>query len=68
IEATHDREVLVADTPTAFARETIRLLQDRALQQRLAENGRSLAETRYDWQVALRLMDEVYANALREDV
>ncbi|MBE2199996.1 MAG: glycosyltransferase [Anaerolinea sp.] len=63
IMATHEQEVLVADTPADFARETVRLLQDQALQQRLAQNGRSLAETRYDWQVALRLMDDVYANA-----
>jgi len=63
ITATHDQEILVADTPQTFAAETIRLLQDQDLQKRLAENGRFLAENKYDWQVALRQMDKVYAKA-----
>lgn len=65
IEATHDQEVLVADTAVTFAAETLRLLEDKSLQTRLAENGRFLAETRYDWHVALSKMDEVYAQAER---
>ncbi len=60
IEATHGREVLVADDPDNFAADTVRLLRDEDLQQQLAENGRRLAETRYDWQVVLKQMDAVY--------
>lgn len=60
IEATHGREVLVADDPDSFAADTVRLLRDEALQQHLAENGRRLAETRYDWQIVLKQMDAVY--------
>ncbi|MCB8923768.1 MAG: glycosyltransferase [Ardenticatenaceae bacterium] len=63
IEATHGREVLVADTAEAFAADVVRLLQDVALQDELAGNGRVLAETKYDWQVALRKMDAVFAQA-----
>lgn len=63
IEAIPGREVLVADTPADFAAATVNLLQDVALQQVLAGNGRLLAESRYDWQVALRLMDAVYRQA-----
>lgn len=63
IAATHGREVLVADSEADFAAETARLLQDETLQERLAQNGRVLAETRYDWQVALQQMDAVYAQA-----
>ncbi|MCP4423365.1 MAG: glycosyltransferase [Chloroflexi bacterium] len=63
IQATHGQEVLVADDPDSFAAETIRLLRDEALQQHLAENGRTLAETRYDWQVVLSQMDAVYDRA-----
>lgn len=63
IEATDGEHVLVADTPEAFAAATVRLLQDTALQKQLGQNGRSLAEARYDWQIALRQMDAVYALA-----
>ena len=63
ITATHDQEILIADTPQTFAEETIRLMQDENLQTQLAENGRFLAENKYDWQVALRQMDKVYAEA-----
>ncbi len=66
IAATHEEHVLLADTPVDFANQTLRLLQDEALQARLAQNGRLLAETRYDWQIALRQMDAVYALAKSE--
>ncbi|KAA3665254.1 MAG: glycosyltransferase [Chloroflexi bacterium] len=68
ITATHDKEILIADTPQTFADETIRVLQDENLQTRLAENGRFLAENKYDWQVALRQMDKVYAEAANTKV
>ncbi len=63
IEAVNGREVLVADDPADFAAATVRLLGDKTLQKQLAENGRLLAETRYDWQVVLSQMDAVYAPA-----
>ncbi len=63
IVADHDKHVLVADTAVSFAAATVRLLQDEALQARLARNGRALAELCYDWQVALQKMDAVFAQA-----
>ncbi len=60
IEAVHGREVLVADDAVSFAAATVRLLGDKSLQRHLAENGRSLAETHYDWQAVLGQMDAVY--------
>jgi polysaccharide biosynthesis protein PslH len=60
ITAEHDRHVLIADEPAHFAQETMRLLHDEALQERLGENGRLLAEQKYDWQIALQKMESVY--------
>ncbi len=65
IEAENGRHLLLADDPAAFARETIRLLRDPALQQTLAENGRRLALEKYDWRSALGKMDAVFAGARR---
>jgi glycosyltransferase involved in cell wall biosynthesis len=61
IQAELEKEVIVADEPDQFARRVIALLQDEKRQKELAENGRKLAEDRYDWQVVLGAMNEAYA-------
>jgi glycosyltransferase involved in cell wall biosynthesis len=43
------RHLLVADDPREFAEETIRLLRDRELRERLADAARELAVREYDW-------------------
>jgi glycosyltransferase involved in cell wall biosynthesis len=60
IQARVNEDVLVNDSPSGFATAVVRLLHDQKLRARLADNGRRLAETRYDWQVVLRQMDQVY--------
>lgn len=50
IEATPEREVLVAETPAEFAEQIAKLDRDPALGARLAEAGRSLAERQYGWE------------------
>jgi glycosyltransferase involved in cell wall biosynthesis len=62
IEARCGADVLVADSAAEFANAVTVLLQNRALQERLASNGRRLAETRYDWRVALSALGQVYAS------
>lgn len=63
IHATHGCEILVADEVHSFAHECVRLLRNPKLQQQLAENGRLLAQSKYDWRVVLRQMDKVYQQA-----
>lgn len=63
INAQHEKQILVADDRHDFSRMTVRLLHDVELQERLAQNGRMLAEKRYDWRVALKKIDAVYARA-----
>jgi glycosyltransferase involved in cell wall biosynthesis len=60
IDATPEREVLVADAPIDFANRVIELLKDASLQGKLSANGRQLAEAKYDWQVVLSAMDPIY--------
>jgi hypothetical protein len=50
LSVTAGEHLLIADDAAGFARETARLLGDEGLRRRLAENGRRLVETRYDWQ------------------
>lgn len=49
IALTHGEHALLADDPEGFAAEVNRLCGDAALAAHLAENGRVLAETTYDW-------------------
>lgn len=62
IDATPGEEILVADTAEDFARAVVSLLNDARLQHSLAEKGRRLAETRYDWRVVLSALDQIYGS------
>jgi sugar transferase (PEP-CTERM/EpsH1 system associated) len=64
IAATPGEEMLVADDPPAFAGHVVRVIEDRALAGRLAAGGRRLIERVYDWQIAYRVLDEVYERLL----
>jgi glycosyltransferase involved in cell wall biosynthesis len=52
--------VLLSDSPEAFAENLTHVLQDPVLARRLAENGRATVEAHYDWRRTYRAWDEVY--------
>lgn len=54
------RDLLVADTPEAFAAATLRLLADPVLAETLGRNGRRLIEARYDWRAVCPRLHAVY--------
>jgi glycosyltransferase involved in cell wall biosynthesis len=58
-----EENILIADDPTRFVAQTVRLLHDADLRKRLSENGRRLIEEKYNWQT---LGDQF--NALIESV
>jgi glycosyltransferase involved in cell wall biosynthesis len=60
INAQPDKDVLVADSPGAFAKAVIQLLYNENLQNQLSKAGRRLVESKYDWQVTLKDMEKVY--------
>ncbi|HKI53609.1 MAG TPA: glycosyltransferase family 4 protein [Anaerolineales bacterium] len=60
IHGTPDHDVLIGDTPVEFANRTIELLEDDSLQEKLSNNGRELATTKYDWQAVLSAMRPIY--------
>jgi glycosyltransferase involved in cell wall biosynthesis len=61
IETRPGENILIADTPAAFAQATVRLLQNPDKGQRLAQAGRRWAEQHYNWRTVYRLWDQVYA-------
>jgi len=64
LAVTPGEHILIADRPADFAAAVSRVIQNRALADQLATNGRHLIETRYDWRVVYRALDKVYADLL----
>ena len=65
IDLTPGNELLVGDTPAAFAAALIALLNDPALGCRLAAAGRRVAEDVYDWRVVNPQVDALYERTLQ---
>jgi glycosyltransferase involved in cell wall biosynthesis len=55
------RELVLADTPTEFARAVIALLHSPARRTELGQNARAFVERRYDWRVIVPCVERVYA-------
>ncbi|MEY4642373.1 MAG: hypothetical protein RLZZ227_2367 [Pseudomonadota bacterium] len=51
---THDRDILLADTPEAFAQQVVNLIAYPATRTRLGQAGRALVETEYSWRRVAR--------------
>jgi polysaccharide biosynthesis protein PslH len=56
--------LLLADSPEAFARAVVRVLREPTLAARLAEGGRRTVEVNYDWRRVYPAWDAVYERAL----
>lgn len=63
LDVRHGEHLLLADEPAAFAHAVVRVLREAALRRSLAEAGRTLVQSRYDWGAVmprfLDLVDEV---------
>jgi glycosyltransferase involved in cell wall biosynthesis len=62
IGVTHERELLLADTPAAFAEAVLRLLDPAHadLAATLATNGRAFVEANYAWEPIVDRLDALY--------
>ncbi len=61
IEARHEREVLIADTPAALCRAALGLLDQPGRRAQIGEAARKLAEGRYDWSSCLEPLAGLYS-------
>jgi polysaccharide biosynthesis protein PslH len=59
LDVTHEHDILIADEPGDFARQTLRLLGDPGLRGRLAQNARALVEAKYSWDMIGRQFCEL---------
>ncbi|MBU1999058.1 MAG: glycosyltransferase, partial [Candidatus Omnitrophica bacterium] len=58
--AKNKKQIVIADTPSAFARAVIKLIHDAELYAKIARNARVLVEEKYDWQKIYQSLITVY--------
>jgi sugar transferase (PEP-CTERM/EpsH1 system associated) len=67
IDVRNEQEMLLADTPDAFASAVLRLLADaagsRALRRQLGAQGRRFVESHYDWELIIPKLEQVLLTA-----
>ncbi|HEV7129224.1 MAG TPA: glycosyltransferase [Ktedonobacterales bacterium] len=63
LQAVDGRDLLVADTPEAFASTVLRLLENTALCQSLVAHGLAFVATNHDWERIATQITEVYSRA-----
>jgi glycosyltransferase involved in cell wall biosynthesis len=63
LEVVHDEHLLTANSPEEYTQQTLRLLQDEQLREKLVSNAYKLVEEKYDWAVIMpkfiNLVDQV---------
>lgn len=64
IETRDGQNILVADSPSAFADGVVRLLRDSAKSEKMAQCGRNTAESIYSWQAKTAYLESVLHHVL----
>jgi len=68
IDCLHERHLLLADEPAAFARAAISALEDDALCETLSQNCRRLVEEKYTWEASAERQLAGYEELLRDPI
>ena len=66
LEVTHEKDILIADTPSDFARQVLRLREDLELWHTLSENGWRLVKEKYDWKILGRKLESFLRQVCEE--
>jgi sugar transferase (PEP-CTERM/EpsH1 system associated) len=61
LDANVGQDLLIADTPDTFAKHVINLIEDPSHRQTVGNAGRKLVETKYDWQVLIQGLENIYS-------
>jgi len=60
IDAQHNKAVLIVESAQNLAQKTIKVLTDKKLAERLAENGEKLVNQKFNWQTISNKLDIIY--------
>jgi sugar transferase (PEP-CTERM/EpsH1 system associated) len=64
----HEGNIILADEPREFAKQTVRLLRDQRLREKLGCAARELVEQNYSWASVARHFDGVLQRVLRKAI
>lgn len=67
LELTGGRDLLIADTPAAFAEAVVRVLGDATLRATLGAQGKETVSARYPWEQAAGVLEAFLLQLLREE-
>ncbi len=62
LDLAEGKQVLLADSAQSLAKQTVRVLENKALQERLIKNSSRFVKENYDWQGVAKKLDLVYQN------
>lgn len=65
IDVTPGEDILTGDTPSAFADQVIRLLDDDTLRRKLEINARKLVEAKYSWRIIGHTLNEAFGGLVQ---
>jgi glycosyltransferase involved in cell wall biosynthesis len=60
LDVVDGEHILIADSAELFVEQTVRLLTDKVLYQKIATNARRLVVDRYDWDAIAAKLEQVY--------
>jgi glycosyltransferase involved in cell wall biosynthesis len=63
LKVTPETDILIGDTPSTFAAQVLRVLNDFVLRARLSTNGRRLVERLYTWDRIGSQLEDVLSEA-----
>lgn len=66
LEMQNGEQLIIADSPAAFARATLQLLSDEPLRLRLARAALERVRQQYDWQIIQARMEQVLVNCIQK--
>lgn len=66
IEAKNGEEIIICENPEDFANETLKILKDDYLYEKISRNGRKFIEENFDWKNIAEKLEMVYQKAVKK--
>lgn len=65
LNAVNEENILIAETPGAFAEKILMLLSNPELKKKLGNNGRKMVEESYSWESKSRMLEKIFNELLK---
>jgi sugar transferase (PEP-CTERM/EpsH1 system associated) len=62
LQLRHGEDILIADTPEAFAEAIVAVLTDQSLRKKLSDNGKHVVRSLYGWETIAQKLEDIYTS------